>query len=443
MSYCSVQDVRDNINADNTDDPTDAQITKCITRADAELDSACSGDAHNFNESVQYSFDKSEYKLRHDFKEITKVQVQNKVLDEFDENNVIDNGIIEESANGDDPDYWTDSAGSGDTLSWATDYSYTLNRSLKIAKGANVSSTWTSDGQSVDMESDFKATARVKVDSTTSGNVYLKMLFYDESDILVQTFTSAAVTIEITQPTAASAIAIVSSDNDDTTQAVTVVGTVNGLDDVEAVTLTGTTSVSTAKSFSYIKGIRKSADTEGTITCTSNAAAVTNATLTATQSGKNDWIRAEVHGSSSPASGTVKAQFYAETATSGNCWCDDVRITRRNWRPLYASRELKILSDKLSEGDMITVYYKRSQLHPLVKEISKDIASVHIIAGYYGAETAEKSYSDIRYAFYGGRFIGSPKVQFFIYRIDVNIKELLSQDGSSLPFIASKMKALP
>lgn len=106
MSYCSVQDVRDNINADNTDDPTDAQITKCITRADAELDSACSGDAHNFNESVQYSFDKSEYKLRHDFKEITKVQVQNKVLDEFDENNVIDNGIIEESANGDDPDYF-------------------------------------------------------------------------------------------------------------------------------------------------------------------------------------------------------------------------------------------------------------------------------------------------------------------------------------------------
>ena len=82
-----------------------------------------------------------------------------------------------------------------------------------------------------------------------------------------------------TQPSSASALAIVSSSTADTTQTVLVKGTVSSDIDYEEITLSGTTSVSTTKSFSAIHSITKSDVTTGRITITSNSAAVTNLVL--------------------------------------------------------------------------------------------------------------------------------------------------------------------
>lgn len=81
------------------------------------------------------------------------------------------------------------------------------------------------------------------------------------------------------QPTAASTISIVSSDNTDTTQTVQVVGTVGGQEDADTVTLTGIVPAVTSKSFTALRRISKSAVTEGIITATSNAGAVTNVSI--------------------------------------------------------------------------------------------------------------------------------------------------------------------
>jgi hypothetical protein len=81
------------------------------------------------------------------------------------------------------------------------------------------------------------------------------------------------------QPSSASVITIVSSDASDTTQAVLIKGLVSGQEDYEQVTLNGTTSASTTKSFSSIISVTKSAATAGRVTLTSNGGAVTNLVL--------------------------------------------------------------------------------------------------------------------------------------------------------------------
>jgi hypothetical protein len=85
------------------------------------------------------------------------------------------------------------------------------------------------------------------------------------------------------QPTAASALAIVSSSASDTTQTVLVRGIVSGAETYETVTLTGTTPANTSKSYTRIKAISKSSATVGYITITSNSAAVTNAVIAGEQ----------------------------------------------------------------------------------------------------------------------------------------------------------------
>lgn len=81
------------------------------------------------------------------------------------------------------------------------------------------------------------------------------------------------------QPSSASVISVSSNSAADTTQTVLVRGLVSGEEDVELLTLNGTTVVNGAKSFTKIYALSKSALTAGMLTFTSNAAAVTNATM--------------------------------------------------------------------------------------------------------------------------------------------------------------------
>ena len=77
------------------------------------------------------------------------------------------------------------------------------------------------------------------------------------------------------QPTASSALAIVSSSTADTTQSILVRGISGGVELTETVTLNGTTPANTANSYTRVKGISKSAVTAGKVTVTSNTGAVT------------------------------------------------------------------------------------------------------------------------------------------------------------------------
>lgn len=81
------------------------------------------------------------------------------------------------------------------------------------------------------------------------------------------------------QPVAASAISFVSSDSGDTTQKIRIEGLVSSKRDSETITLDGTGTVSTTKSFSKIYKISVNEATDGRITVT--AGAVTIATLPA------------------------------------------------------------------------------------------------------------------------------------------------------------------
>lgn len=89
------------------------------------------------------------------------------------------------------------------------------------------------------------------------------------------------------QPTSASAIAFVSSSSADT-GVVRVRGIVSGVEVVESVTLTGVTAANTTNSFTSLISITKDATT-GTITATSNSAAVTNISLLPSETDKEQW----------------------------------------------------------------------------------------------------------------------------------------------------------
>lgn len=74
-----------------------------------------------------------------------------------------------------------------------------------------------------------------------------------------------------TQPSSASALSVVSSSASDTSQIVVIRGLVSGYDDYEEITVSGTSPVSTTKSFSSISSVSKSGDTAGRITVTAGA----------------------------------------------------------------------------------------------------------------------------------------------------------------------------
>lgn len=79
------------------------------------------------------------------------------------------------------------------------------------------------------------------------------------------------------QPTSASVLSIVSSSASDTTQEVTVQGIdSSNVYQVETISLTGTTPVSTSTSFLKVMGFSKNAKTIGKVTSTSNSGGVTN-----------------------------------------------------------------------------------------------------------------------------------------------------------------------
>lgn len=440
MSYCSVSDVRTNINLE-TNRPSDTVVQAFIDKADVEIDEKCGGSAARFDEKFLFTGERL-ISLAHDFTAIVGIFAGGSEIKEFSEDDdLLEDGDAEEDDGADAPLYWTDTVGTGDTLSWATDYAYVLNRSLKIVKGAAVNSYWESDEESVSVRHEYKASARIKVDANSTAKTTLKLVFQASDDTVEQTFTSKNVTLEITQPTFVSAISVVSSDTTDTYQTVTVSGLVNGLEDVETVILNGSTAVSTIKTFTYIAGMRKNENTAGTITCKSNSGVVTNCTMDATVNSKEDWMKVEVVGTSTPDSATATVQLYVgSTATSGSAWGDMFKLYERNWKPIYSSRAIYLFTDKIKAGENVRVVYTRSAKSKLVKEISRDMASVYSLLYLVGANTSGTNYTDLKTSSMGSYGQSSKVVENLFTRIDSNLNLLFGHDRSSPDFIRGELK---
>jgi hypothetical protein len=86
----------------------------------------------------------------------------------------------------------------------------------------------------------------------------------------------------IDQPRKASPVTVVSSSTSDTSQVITIFGTVNGYPDSQQITLNGTTpatATTNQKSFSSIERVSKSASTIGRVTVTTNSTQETIAVL--------------------------------------------------------------------------------------------------------------------------------------------------------------------
>lgn len=93
----------------------------------------------------------------------------------------------------------------------------------------------------------------------------------------------------LAQPSSASVVTIVSSSASDTTaaKAITVLGdTTDGMR-TDVITPNGTSSVAGTVSFTQLLGVSKGAAWAGTLTCTSNSAAVTNLKLFSTEYGRS------------------------------------------------------------------------------------------------------------------------------------------------------------
>lgn len=366
--------------------PSTAVISDFITKSDNEVDSILLGDASRFTEKIHYLGDGRFIPLTHTASEIKKLYINQTEFREYEKDDLLYDGDVEYTSNS-TPDRWTSDTSTGDTLTWATDYSYNMYHSLKITKGSSPASSWYSDQvQNVHDEQEYEASARIKVDSNSSGGVYLRLIYYNSSDAVVATHTSAAVSIQVTQPSSASALAIASSLAADTTQKLIVEGLVDSLEDYEVITLTGTTPASTSKSFSYIKGMRLDKAATGTVTVTSNSAAVTNATLTAGQLEKNDWQEVKTAGPA-PSSVQYAKVFLRCSSSTGDCWGDAFRLYARNWRFHPVDKRIEFFSSNIQDKSNVKIIYLRTQDSELVSNLATVMASLRCMVWVSGADT--------------------------------------------------------
>jgi len=389
MAYVTKSEIRNRLALDDFK-PSDSVLDDLIEKAEDEL-KILLGDSLFKAKFTRYEKEKVEKVKISNFRSISKITIDGTQLDEFSDNEILVNPDVEITQNS-DVQAWTSVAGSGDTLSLDDSYSYKFTHSLKISKGGSNPSYWKSDTHSVSEKSYYKATARIFVDSNTSGNTYLKLEFLDTDENVVKTYTSAAVTSEITQPSSASQISVSSDSSSDTTQSITIYGVVNNNRTLETVELNGTSSVSTEKSFSQIISVKKSSSTSGTITLKSNGGAVTNCTLSSSENEKNMWVKAEIEGSTTEDSASMRVSFYCDSS-SGNAYADSFSLRKRQWFPMIDGVHF---IDK--QKGLIEIEYELAEIPMMVRELIRDLTCLFVLVNLSGGDTAGMNYEALKSA---------------------------------------------
>ena len=388
MAYISPSDIRNRLSLDSFK-PSDSVLNDFISKAEEELKALLGG---SLTKAVLVEYEKDEIKSLSlsDFKSIIKVLHNGREVKEFSDEELLNNPDLEEVSDS-SVDYWNSSAGSGDSLSHDSDNFYTFAHSLKITKGGSEESYWYSDSLSVSDQCYYKASARIKVDSNTSGNTYLKLQFLDEDESPVKTYTSPAVTLEITQPSSATTLSIVSDSSSDDWQTLMIFGVVDGIRKMVSVELNGTSTVTTSEKFSEIISIKKSNSTSGTITVKDSGGS-TLASLDSSTEEVNEWIKTEVIGSP-PADAYYMRVLFSCSSSSGSAYADHFKLRKQNWF---------LMGDGIHFTDarsgLFEIIYEKSQVPKQVHELIRDLASLFTLLYLNGADTSGINYAALKNA---------------------------------------------
>ena len=391
MAYATKTEVRDRIACDEFK-PSDTVLDDFISKAEIDLKNQLGGSLNrkiltSYEENSTFTIDVP------GAKSINEIKVDTAIIDEFSTEELLTNPNVESTEN-DEVQGWNESQGTGDTLSQDSDNSWIYSHSLKIAKGAAVNSYFYSDTSSFDDETYYRGKAKLYVDSNTAANTSLKLEFLDSDSSIVKTYTSETLSVEITQPTSASVIAIVSDNAKDIYQAIILTGRLVSGGEVitESVELNGTTSVNSDNSFVEIISIEKSEETAGTVTLTSNSAGVTNGTMAATTNILEKWQEVQVIGSPTEDSASMRVSFYvSSSATSGSAYADNFQLRKCNW----FLRQGKVYFAESVQGNII-IDYEKAQVSRAVREIVRDLASLYSLIHYAGADSSGTNYASLK-----------------------------------------------
>ena len=182
-------------NASDADAPS-ADVTQFITWADNQIDLMMGGSAlKHFFKKIIRDQDKYITVSSSAISAIQEVRVNGVLIPEY-QLNLLENPEAEDGTDGSPDDWTTVSTASNTTYTWATATVFKGHRSLQITKsGADTTSAYYSDSISVEEKKMYRAEGYIKTSSLT-GNVYLRIAWYDSSDSLIQNDDSTAVSAD-------------------------------------------------------------------------------------------------------------------------------------------------------------------------------------------------------------------------------------------------------
>ena len=192
MSYTTVSNVRLIIGNIQDFELSDTKITQFISWADEIIDKRMGGSAKYFLKEIRFEGNNRFIELGEDITSINKVWINEKELKEFSDENLLDDGEVEQEDSTDaNPEYWT-SSGSTATFSWDSSDPYKLSRALKITKTSSGTDYWYSDKVSIDDATPYRAKAFIKTSGLT-GSVYLRIKWLDEDETEISNSDSSAI----------------------------------------------------------------------------------------------------------------------------------------------------------------------------------------------------------------------------------------------------------
>jgi len=196
MAYATDANIRKLSGNPSTDEVPTATVTQFISWSDSEVDRLLGGNAlfFSFKKRIQ---DNDDFVIvsTSAISEITEVFIDGKKFSEF-QINVLENPEIENGTSG-VVDDWSETTASNTTYTWDTATVFKGHRSLKIEKtGADATSSFYSDAMTVQYSKMYRAEAYIKTDADITGNVKLRIAWYDSDGSLIENDDSSNISTE-------------------------------------------------------------------------------------------------------------------------------------------------------------------------------------------------------------------------------------------------------
>jgi len=207
--YSDATDIRDRSGV-STSEIDSTQLTNIQGIVDVEIDDICEN-AYYYVETFRNQGDERVIVMNNvsTVSDFVKIEIDGDELFEEDKNELMDNGDVEEvdsDATGGVED-WESTSGTSATYTHS-DTAYTGRKSISITAGAQETAYWkTTDNISVEYPQDqrvpaYRFTYYLKTASVTAGTgngAYIKILWYDASNTLLETDTDSSTALTETE----------------------------------------------------------------------------------------------------------------------------------------------------------------------------------------------------------------------------------------------------